>query len=563
MQLKNILKLNMMMIVLLLLTAGSSLYFLFTANQARTDTIEQQIDLKEMANEILVSSNYLSEQIRFYTQFGEKKYLDAYMKEKNENNVQNEMKYRLEELNAPQNLFSIIQEIQVTKQNLDRLEEEAIVAIEGNDVNSAQEIVLGEGYTIAEMLLQDHIKSFQNELNEWVSIQSEKAQSQVIFSLYFTIIALLFVSIFSIIFHFVLRRKVRPLNELTKVAHYVSKGHLNVKMVRPESKDEISVLSETMQTMVDNLNVIIQQITTTSHLVASSSKELLASSEQSAQAAKQVSRSIEQVSANAEAQTNQIESNLHMFTIIQETIKHMAEKMNQINQLAQNTKRNAKEGNAFVNETADQMTSIYRSVIRTNRKINDLLTRSKEIDKITIAISNIAEQTNLLALNAAIEAARAGAHGQGFAVVAEEVRKLAEQSQESAKLIGTIISVIQTDTVESVELMAKVSENVNLGLNITNGTKDKFTRIMGEIGRLAPLIEEISKSANEVVEQINRGMKVESNLVNVAQENAATALEVSASSEEQLATIEEISTSTEVLSNTAEKMQAIVSKFKI
>ncbi|WAA09310.1 methyl-accepting chemotaxis protein [Fervidibacillus albus] len=563
MKIKSLVKLNLTIIIILLIVTIGSLYFLFSSEGERTEVFNHQFNLKEMSNEILVSTNSLTENIRSYSQFGETEYLDAYESEKENNNVLEEIENHLNELNAPQTILNIINDIKSSLEYMEQLETSSINAVQNDDLITARQLLYGDGYTLERTSLQDNINNFQKELDQWISSQANGAQSQLMVSLYLTIGAVFIVSLITIAFLLILQRKLRPLNELTKATQSVSEGNLDVNIIQPKSKDEIAILSNAVQTMVTNLKEMIQQITNSAHQVAASSEELLASSEQSAQVATQVSKSIEQVSSNAEAQTNQIESNLKMFNNIQQTIKKIAGQIDTINHLSQNTTEYALEGETFVNETTNQMTSIHHSVSNTNKKINDLLVQSEEIDKITIAISNFAEQTNLLALNAAIEAARAGEHGQGFAVVAEEVRKLAEQSQESTKQIGGIIAAIQSNTMESVELMTKVTEDVDEGLNITNGTKEKFTLITGELKRLSSLIEEIAQGAKGIVEQINRSTKIEENLVHVAQDNAATSEEVSASSEEQLATMEEISSSAEALSKMAEEMQGLVSKFKL
>src|SRR5690606_17940812 len=145
---------------------------------------------------------------------------------------------------------------------------------------------------------------------------------------------------------------------------------------------------------------------------------------------------------------------------VREGISHIAESSLKVSELAIHTMTQAEIGGQAVTDTVNQMSSIQSSVSESNRMISSLSERSTEVGTILNVITGIAEQTHLLSLNAASEAARAGEHGRGFAVVAGEVRKLAEQSQQSATGIFNIIQGIQQATESSVSIMAKVTEDV-------------------------------------------------------------------------------------------------------
>lgn len=196
-------------------------------------------------------------------------------------------------------------------------------------------------------------------------------------------------------------------------------------------------------------------------------------------------------------------------------------------------------------------------------RMQELETSSKKIGSITDVIVGIADQTNLLALNAAIEAARAGEQGKGFAVVADEVRKLAEESQRSAMQITDLIQHIQSDTVQSVKVMAQTARYVETGLQATDETTTKFSQIKDSIFTISPQIEDISSITEQIAASVQEMTASAEELAAIAKENAAASETMASTTEEQLASMEEITASANALSNLAEELQELLTKFKL
>ena len=241
---------------------------------------------------------------------------------------------------------------------------------------------------------------------------------------------------------------------------------------------------------------------------------------------------------------------------------HIADISSAVTDLSQHATLQANEGGQVVQETKNQMQSIHSSVTDSNTKIQTLHERSQQITSILDVITSIADQTNLLALNAAIEAARAGEHGKGFAVVADEVRKLAEQSQESAKQIFELIRGIQTETEQSVNIMAKVSDDVQNGLRVTDEAIAKFQVIMTSMNEITPRMEEVSSASEQMSASVQEVTAVTEDLAFSAKGNAAASEDVAASTEEQLASMEEINASAQALAHMADELKQLVSQFK-
>ncbi|MBE3570733.1 MAG: methyl-accepting chemotaxis protein [Bacillales bacterium] len=365
----------------------------------------------------------------------------------------------------------------------------------------------------------------------------------------------------AIMVYFIIYSILARLRVLKNKAITISRGDLT-EQIEIKTNDEIGQLGRAFNQMQENLRTLIQKVELSAEQVASSAEELTASAEQTSLVTEQVASSIQEVASNAEAQTNGIDKNAHSLNEISAGITKIADNSMNVAELSKQSTLQAEEGGKAVQKTVDQMNSIHESVKVSGEAIQSLAERSKQIGKILDVITGIADQTNLLALNAAIEAARAGEEGRGFAVVADEVRKLAEQSQESAKQIFDLIQGIQQDTENTVQIMAKTTEDVQDGLKISNETFEKFEGILTSMREVTPKMEDVSITAQKISAGVQEVAAMANELANIAQNNAATSEEVAASTEEQLASMEEISASAKSLSSMAEELKELISHFK-
>lgn len=195
------------------------------------------------------------------------------------------------------------------------------------------------------------------------------------------------------------------------------------------------------------------------------------------------------------------------------------------------------------------------------RDVDVLGDRSNRIGQIIGVITDIASQTNLLALNAAIEAARAGEQGRGFAVVAAEVRKLAEQSSDSAKEIVTMVQSIQEDTGRTVRMTEVVRDEVESGMMVAQHAGSAFERIQGGVLEVAQGFHEVSTAVKQVSTNTVVARESMQNVSGIARAAVASTENVSAASEEQLAAMEEITSAATALSEMAEQLQTVITKF--
>lgn len=360
------------------------------------------------------------------------------------------------------------------------------------------------------------------------------------------------------------RRITKPLLKINHQLKEIAEGEGDLtKELSVKTQDEIGDLADTFNKMLANLRTMIQQITLTSEQITVSSEALTASANQTAQATNQITSSIQEVSTGAETQGHVAVESSRAMDELTENIQQVADTTSAVSEAATETSEEANKGNDSIQSLIHQMHQIDVSVNNSAEVVKQLGEHSHEIEKITEVIMEIADQTNLLALNAAIEAARAGEHGKGFAVVAGEVRKLAEQSKESADQIVELISTIQKYTSHAVNAMEKGTQEVAQGMEVVQETGEGIGKILLSVKQVASQIQEVSALSEEMaasVEEVDASIE---HMAGIAQESADNTQHVATASEEQLASMEDVASSSASLSKMAEDLQQLVHKFKV
>ncbi|PKR84598.1 methyl-accepting chemotaxis protein [Heyndrickxia camelliae] len=387
--------------------------------------------------------------------------------------------------------------------------------------------------------------------------QSMKAASSITF-----IIIIVALAISIILGVLITRLIVKPTKEMMKLLSEAENGNLTVKGSY-KSKDEMGMLMSSFNNMVEGLRKTMETVQDASQQLAATSEELTANAEQTTEATEHVASAIEEVASASEESMVKLERNSLSLSEIKDGITNISQNTENISELSNETSKKAKEGGRSIEENLTQMKYINESVQKSNNVIRSLSSRSLEIEKILEVINDISEQTNLLALNAAIEAARAGEHGKGFAVVADEVRKLAEQSQSSTKLIADLINSTKIDINQSIQFMDEVKNNAENGMKVTVETSVKFKEIISGTQNITPRIEEMTAAIQQISASIEEVSHTAKEVVHNSQENASNSEEVAASTEEQLASMEEINSSSKMLANMAEELKEIVNKFTL
>ncbi len=320
----------------------------------------------------------------------------------------------------------------------------------------------------------------------------------------------------------------------------------------PEADENTKEVKQNFVTIMDNLQqaremlrTMISNVIENSKNVTQSSVELAMASEQAGQATAQIATTIQQVTKGV---TQQSEATAKVTNMVENEV-------NAINDLVEGAKR---QGLAVrkAGEVTNLITSsggISDKVLESSKKVEEMGERSNKIGAIVETIDDIASQTNLLALNAAIEAARAGEQGKGFAVVADEVRKLAERSSIATKEIGTLINEIQKTVQEAVIVSTSAAQEINLA----------SVDLMESIEAVANVVKENEVITEKLAESSNEVMKAIENIAAVSEESSAAVEEVSASTEEMTAQVEEVNASAQSLSEMAVTLRESTERFTL
>ena len=331
--------------------------------------------------------------------------------------------------------------------------------------------------------------------------------------------------------------------------------------VHVEPRSEVDALSLAFVGMQRKIAAMINEIATSSQILSSASSEMASTSEETGRAISEIATAVNNVASGAEQQVRSVEDAKRVTDELASAARGSAETADETAAAAEEARGLAREGVAAAEQASQAMISVRDSSVQTTAAIKTLGEKSNEIGGIVETITGIAAQTNLLALNAAIEAARAGEHGRGFAVVAEEVRHLAEESQQAAATIGSLIEEIQRETARTVQVVETGAAQTEGGVATVEQARDAFLQIGQSVEDMSARVEEIAATIRQIASGGDQMRETMSSVAAVAESSSASTQQVSASTQQSSASTQEITASAQQLATTAEELERLVSQF--
>lgn len=354
-----------------------------------------------------------------------------------------------------------------------------------------------------------------------------------------------------------------PIKLVTERMDYLANADLSKEPLKITSKDETGKLANAMNDMQLKLRTIIETVTRDSQIISGHSEELTQMAGEVKQGSEQIAMTMEELASGTEKQADHSSTLSTMMNTFTNQVLEVNEHGEHINQSANEILNMTKNGRGLMESSTNQMKAIDQIVKQSVQKVGHLNTQAQEVSKLVVVIKDIAGQTNLLALNAAIEAARAGEHGRGFAVVADEVRKLAEQVALSVTDITNIVNNTQNEFNLVTKSLQTGYQEVEEGTNQIKLTNETFMNINEAVSKMVESIKFISANLSTIASSSQEMNGSIQEIAAISEQSAAGVEQTTAAAQQTNSSMEEIVGSANQLAKLAGDLTALVNHFKL
>jgi len=472
----------------------------------------RQAEFKQLGLDLARASDFLTEEARRYTIFGDKKHLANYWREVNETKTRDRVVQRLTELGAPRAELDLIEKAKRQSDALVTTEEAAMKAVEAGDLDQARQLMFGPDYDRNKQTIAEPMNEFQRIMNERADKEAREARDSAgaMMLVAEIVIGLMAAGIAAILFFFFAQRVVTPVAELSKSVERLAKRDYKAEIPETHRNDEIGALAKAVlvfkESMIEGDRLAAEQRKEqeTKERRAKAMAEAVAEFETAIGAVvKTVSSAATEMQAAAQAMTATAEETTRQATAVAAASEQASSNVQTVATAGEELSSSIAEIGRQVNQSAEIAAKAVTEAGQTDQKVQGLADSAQKIGEVVTLIQDIAAQTNLLALNATIEAARAGEAGKGFAVVASEVKSLATQTAKATEEIAGQIGAIQGATKQSVEAIKGIGHTITQINEISTTIASAVEEQGAATQEIARNVQQAAKGTEEVSENIS------------------------------------------------------------
>lgn len=356
---------------------------------------------------------------------------------------------------------------------------------------------------------------------------------------------------------------IRPLQQLRNTTNLLAQGDLNAR-VTIKTNDEVGAVGKAFNQAIDELRIMVTETTDSAKNMTKASNSLFEATNETSRSLSELNHLVTDLANGASIQANTVDSTINVFREVTEDVGQVAQASKKLIEVdCKNASLSAQQGE----KAAAVMTGVIDNLVQTvgmiSKMVLELAEDSQKIKQFTGVINEIAERTNLLSLNASIEAARAGEHGRGFAVVANNIRQLANQAQESVKIIDNIVEEIDEKTQQAVNTMEKGTKEVDNNRTTLIATINSFKELVIQVDNIVKQISLVTETTQQMTSKNQDAIEAMAKISQISEDNLAAVEEVSATFEEQYASTMVITEAARQLQAMAEQMTIVSNKFKL